>query len=364
MPYIPDEIHGALIQQATDEARYEAQLQDEVLAILKQLQSDLAADIVDANLDTPRTDWQRARLRDLVDSAQSKIEGSYGKINDLTLNELTELVQVTSSGVSLGLNKAIGGDLIQALGWADTQLRALVDGTLIQGAPSAEWWSRQATDLQQAFSDQMQQGILRGETIDQLVQRVKGSSDTTGIMEIATRNAEALVRSSVISTANAAHLATYKQNSDLIKGIQWVSTLDTRTTPICQVLDGMQWDLDGNPIGDALPFPGPTAHWGCRSTQIPIMKSWEELAKEAGGDTKVAAQLDAMDQSTRASMGGQVSGDLTYETWFEQQSAAVQEDILGPGKYEIWKRGNLSFRDMVNQRGNPLTLEQLRDRSK
>jgi hypothetical protein len=60
--------------------------------------------------------------------------------------------------------------------------------------------------------------------------------------------------------------------------VQWVSTLDSRTTEICIALDGLQWTLpDYEPIGHKVDFPGAIAHWGCRSTQIAVVKSWEEL---------------------------------------------------------------------------------------
>jgi hypothetical protein len=59
-------------------------------------------------------------------------------------------------------------------------------------------------------------------------------------------------------------------------------------------------------------------------------------------------------------MGGPVSGDLTYEKWFRGQGAAFQQEVLGPGKYKLWKEEKLTFTDMLNFDGSPLTLEQLK----
>lgn len=360
MTTIPDRIHAALIDQAVAEARYEAHLQQQVLDQLRALEEALLTALNGAGLDTPRTDWQRARMQRLLVAVERQILEGYQGISDLTAGELARLAQATSDSLVDGLNEAVRVDLFQTAGTTMAEWRLLVGATLVQGAPSADWWTRQGEDLAQAFADQMRQGMQRGETVQELAQRVKGTRTAPGLMDVTQRNAEALVRTSVISVSNAAHLETYRKNGDLVKGIQWVSTLDTRTTPICQALDGMMWDLDGKPIDGALPFPGPTAHWGCRSTQVPVLKSWEDLARETGGDTALARKLDQMPKGQRASMSGPVSGDLTYETWFEGLSPAKQRDILGPAKYDIWRRGNLSFRDMVNQRGNPLTVEQLR----
>jgi len=59
-------------------------------------------------------------------------------------------------------------------------------------------------------------------------------------------------------------------------------------------------------------------------------------------------------------MGGPVSEKLNYKQWFDKQPEAVKLEILGPGKLEIYNRGNLSFRDMIDQTGNPLTIDELK----
>jgi hypothetical protein len=101
---------------------------------------------------------------------------------------------------------------------------------------------------------------------------------------------------------------------------------------------------------------------GDRCTQVPVTKSWEELAEETGADTALARQLDEIPAGVRASMDGEASGTLTYEDWLAGQSQARQQDILGPGRYELWTKGKLTLAEMLDQRGNPMTLEQLRAR--
>jgi hypothetical protein len=34
--------------------------------------------------------------------------------------------------------------------------------------------------------------------------------------------------------------------------------------------------------------------------------------------------------------------------------------VLGPGRYKLWKEGRISFSDLIDQRGNPMTIEQLK----
>ena len=83
-------------------------------------------------------------------------------------------------------------------------------------------------------------------------------------------------------------------------------------------------------------------------------KSWEELG--------ASKKIKEIDPGTRASMDGQVAADMTYEQWLKKKDAAepgFAKSVLGPGRYNLWKNGKLTLRDLVDQRGRELTLEQL-----
>ena len=337
--------------------------------MIDRLGQDLVSQITGAGLDTPRTAWQRARLSALLDEAGKTIGKAYEGIASEVSDEMKGLVQITGQGVVTACNEAFGAALMVPVKWTPELLAKLADETLIQGAPSAEWWARQGDGMAQAFSDQMRQGMLRGETVTQLRDRIMGQNlpgvDAVGKIDLRTvqpqlrspiytarRNAEALVRTSVISTANAAHMAAFEANADIMDGVQWVSTLDGRACLTCSSMDLKIWKW-----GEAHPVP--SLHWSCRCSLAPATKSWSQLAKEAGGDTRLAKELDKKAPGNRASMGGPVSGNLRYEDWFDRQSEARQLEILGPGRLSLYKKGGLSFTDMIGQNGNPLTLKQL-----
>jgi hypothetical protein len=59
-------------------------------------------------------------------------------------------------------------------------------------------------------------------------------------------------------------------------------------------------------------------------------------------------------------MDGQVPKALIYEEWLTAKSAAFQEEVLGPGKYRIWKADDINLRDLIDQRGRPLILKELK----
>lgn len=98
-------------------------------------------------------------------------------------------------------------------------------------------------------------------------------------------------------------------------------------------------------------FPGPPPwHWNCRTALVPVLKSEDELTE---------ADREKLSKSTRASMNGQVPETMTYDGFFKTLSESEQKEVLGQKKWEIWKRGNLKMRDMIDQTGNELTIGEL-----
>jgi hypothetical protein len=208
--------------------------------------------------------------------------------------------------------------------------------------------------------------MLRGETIDQMRDRIlpkidlrKVAAESRPLIWTARRNAEALVRTSVMQVANDAHLAAYQANADIIEGFSWCTALDGRVCPRCAHFADKKWDLDYKPIGHSDAYPGMPLHWGDRCTPLPVTKSWEQLAREAHGNSTLAKELDKVDPGERASMNGPVSGDTTFESWFASQDKDWQESYLGPGRMKLYESGKLSLADMTDGKGSPYTLKQL-----
>jgi hypothetical protein len=93
------------------------------------------------------------------------------------------------------------------------------------------------------------------------------------------------------------------------------------------------------------------AHHQCRSTTVPVLKSWEELG--------IPGLKDAP-ESTRAALGGAVPGKLTYGDWLKRQPASMQDLALGKGRAALFRAGKLDVRDLVDSTGRSLTLKELR----
>jgi SPP1 gp7 family putative phage head morphogenesis protein len=341
--------------------RLKAGERDAVVAMLRDLEKSLIAELTKIDVTGPASRYHAARLAKLLEFAKETTRSAYRDVKLTHAEALRGLASLEDDFMRGAVNSVIGVDLMTVSLSAET-LKTLAADTLIQKAPSAEWWSRQAGDTLQRFTDHMRDGVLRGESTTELVRRVRGRRENffnDGIMQTSYRNAEALVRTSVQTVANEARLETYAANEDVLNGTQWVATLDRRTTAICIALDGKVWDKQLKPVGHKHKFPGPTAHWGCRSTQIPVMKSFEELMGKAETRSLLEQASAQRKDMLRASMDGQVAGVDTFDDFLKRKDDGFQNKLLGPERAQLWRDGKITANDLTNQDNRPLTVKQL-----
>jgi SPP1 gp7 family putative phage head morphogenesis protein len=357
-------IQDTLIGNQVDLLKLEGTVRTDVLKVLKELETDIVKRLQAIDPTGPTlTVYQQTRLEKLLKQVQKTTGSSFAKARRVTDNTLLQLAALESGLVSGAYDVALGTSL--GVPTLNRQiLQELVKDGLIQGAPSSEWWAKQAVGTLDNFRREMRLGVLGGESTGKLATRVRK------VMDVTRRQAEALARTSVQSISNLARLRTYQENAHLLKGIQWISTLDSRTTDICKGLDGLLWDTNFNPIGHDTTFPGPTAHWNCRSTQVPVTKSWDELRKSTSPKAKAfAKKADKAGSGARSSLDGAIPATINYEDWLllkekAEPGFALNSGALTPGKYALWKQGKLNFKDLVDQSGNPITIAQLQERLK
>jgi hypothetical protein len=127
----------------------------------------------------------------------------------------------------------------------------------------------------------------------------------------------------------------------VVDEVQFVATLDSRTTPLCRSLDGQHY-----PLAEA---PTPPLHWNCRSKLVPVI-DWRALG------------VTAPTPGERAAEGGPMPENATYADWLNAQSAAVQDEILGPTRGKMWRAGEVTLQDLVTKEGRTLTLAELKAR--
>lgn len=119
-----------------------------------------------------------------------------------------------------------------------------------------------------------------------------------------------------------------------------------------QKYDDSVYDLEVE--GDASYFASGIAVSNCRSAQTPVLKS---LAEITGLDIRAD-----WPEGTRASMDGQVPKATTYGEWLQRQTAARQDEVVGPTRGRLMREGKLPFDALYTNRGEYLTLDELRAR--
>lgn len=341
---------------AVDLLRVSANLRGQVLAVLRRLESSIIAEIAQVDPTGPaRETYRQKRLTKILEQTRATIASGYNEAADLQRGFLDDLAPVEQAAQVRMLNTAIKVD-VASVALTPVQLREIARGTLILGAPSGEWWARQRASVVQRFTDEMRLGLLRGEGVGDLIRRVRGRAVgrgqyVGGIMDVTTRQAEALARTSVQAVAQSVREQVGRANEDLMNGWTHLSTLDARTSQVCMARSGLRWTFDGEPVGHSLPYSPPPVHWNCRSQLVYWLKSWEELSSG-----RIKAKFTP---ATQASMDGQIPADLDYQGWLKTKPEAFQREVLGPGRYKLFQEGKLTLRQMIDQNDNPLTLKEL-----
>lgn len=342
MTTVNERILEAQIRHSIYLERYKAGVLRQIIALLNRTEADLIEQIA-------------ARL--------AKIEGrgyDLGKDSTQRLNDLLKAIKERRESVYQVLERQLSGELIDFASYeadfqiktaasagagvqmtlpSNPQLKAIVTAQPFQGRLLKDWVKDLSQSEIRRVSDAIKIGITEGQTTDQIVRRIRGSSASRyqdGILEISRRNAESVVRTAIAHTQARAKMELYEANSDIIEGVMYVSVLDSRTTLLCASRDGNVYQINKAP-----PIP---AHWGCRSTYVPYFGELET-------------------QGTRASQFGQVPSKMTYEQFLRKQSVDFQNDVLGVERAKQFRAGAKLDR-FIDKSGKVYTLKQLAQREK
>ena len=149
------------------------------------------------------------------------------------------------------------------------------------------------------------QGILQGETIDEIAVRLAEVTDMN--KNSAVRNAATMTT----SAQNGGRMDTYKRAQDMGISVRkrWIATLDGHTRPTHRICDGEIRET-GNPFSNGLEFPGdpngkPSEVYNCRCRVVAVVdKQRTELSDRNTKELK--------------------RWDMTYEQWKEAKGQSKQ----------------------------------------
>jgi len=321
--------------------------------LLRKVDAEIRAQL--SGVDLP--DYKRAQLEDLLKSVDKdlaslyaaygkELQGSFGEIAGLTANRETQFLNhIAPEGVSF--SKPTVARLAAAVRTAPLSVKGYNAGKLL--GPFIDDMSKNQRDL---FTGSIRQGYYQGKSTPDIIKAIRGTKAanyTDGLLQIAKRDAEAIVRTGIQHVAAVAKNEVYENNSDLVIGYEWVSTLDNRTSQTCRSLDGLVFKPGKGPL--------PPAHINCRSTTVPKLDPAYDWLDE--GATRAARGPDGKSRTD-------VPANKSYYEWLKGQPAEFQDDALGPTLGKLFRDGGLPADEFarlnLGRSFQPLTIAEMREK--
>lgn len=286
--------------------------------------------------------YATARYNRQIETLRSDLNAIYGELSQQQKLDLGEFAQYEFT-----FNSKLLGQIVKAsVRLAEPSAEMVAAAVLADPLELAAGRGRQVIDITGALAQfgskktadilsEIAIGSSLGETQKQIIRRL------TSLGVSHEEQVGSLVRTMTNHVASSARAETLKQNDDILQGHRWISTLDSRTSPVCRSRDRKVYPLDG---------PKPPAHWGCRSSIVPVLKP--EYQREIPGSTRPSKGPDGVEQ---------VSSNTSYGEWLARQPAAFQKEVLGPARYKLFSKGELSIDRFVDDNGRQYTLDQLKE---
>lgn len=283
-----------------------------------------------------------ARLKDLEKEITKLSNDMANSVKAVVTTDLTDLTRDELDWQVKTIKESLGFDLEMVVPAVRSVVK-VTKATSFAGLKLDDWFDTLSRSTQRNVMIAVNRGIVEGETTEQIIRRIRGTKAlnyTDGVFETTRRQAETIARSTVNHVTNQTRTELFKENADIIEGLKWVATLDSRTSLTCAGLDGKVFPLDKG--------PRPPAHPNCRSTMTAVLKDADALG------------LNNLSEGKRASINGQVPASTTYGEWLKRQPIDVQNEVLGKTRTKLFNEGKLEISKFTGSDLTPLNLNQLR----
>lgn len=326
------DVNDALVDQSIRHAifveRYKGGLYNRVVELFEEIEKDIVSRI-DSYSDT-----KRIRLKILLKDIREIVNSN--KWDNLTREELLGFVKQEALFTTATLSASFaGGNFTKP---SSSLLRELVLKEPILGELLSTHFKETNAKVIRNINRQIRLGISQGESIDEIVRRIRGvrtNNFKDAIVRKSFKDVRSVVNTAVTHTTINARVATYVENG--INRYKWLSTLDSRTSLICVGLDGKILVFGEDIL--------PPAHYNCRSVISPIIEN------NIFGDFI----------GQRASVNGPVRGDMTMTKFLRNQPRDFRIETLGVTRTRLFDAG-MPVEFFTDKRQNILTLDDLAQR--
>jgi SPP1 gp7 family putative phage head morphogenesis protein len=191
-------------------------------------------------------------------------------------------------------------------------------------------------------------GVSKGLTTNEMAEKIANTTKLTK------SQANALVRTSITRSSSVAQTKAMESNKDLLKGYKFAAVLDSRTSDICSAMDGKEFDVDDTRFL-------PPLHWRCRSTIVPITKSYSELMATKSDRVKKKV-LAALPERELKKLDGRSPKKEGYSAWLKRQSMEVKMRHFGgdEDRLQMFQRGSIELKQFFTNLGNKVNISTLR----
>ena len=314
--------------------RVKGNFSNQIAKLYADLFDDVEKKILSADVDM-------SKLNQLIKEINRNLTVPFADIG----NDLIELAQDENKFTTKALNDSIGVNIAQGLASAKI-VEKVATQSLIEGALLKDWFSSLNASLQFDIDREIKLGFTQGETTKEIRDRLQNR------FKINAKNADSVILTATSTIANNIRESVYQENKGLFEYYVFVATMDSRVTKICSIRDGLKWDFTTKkPVGHSIAFRQPVLHFRCRSIVVPTVKGWKKLEKEFD-----------IPEATRATLDGTVPQSVKFRDWFDNKGDKFQLDYLGKQRYELYKKNQLDYKQLFDNRGNPLTVKQLKEK--
>lgn len=206
---------------------------------------------------------------------------------------------------------------------SQSALARAVQRLLVMGASVEDQWDRLAETLSFGIGRIVATSSAAEVPLHEVLVYFEG---TGNVFEQAFKQSRGLVEASVMASGNQGRLATFGANNT--KYVMWHAILDARVCPTCGVRANRVWDTSGQPVGHSLPMIPPPVHPWCRCVLVPVSS-----IPSGKGDT--------------------------FNAFLNRLSEETQNEVLGTGRADLWRRGVITLTDLIGQNGFVLNLSDL-----
>jgi SPP1 gp7 family putative phage head morphogenesis protein len=289
-----------------------ARLQIRLEAVIKQIADARASGI------EPRMSWlvQQERYQLLMGQVEAEMQQFAPFAAQLTRQEQSLAVRMgLTYSASLAMQSLGPAPAGIAVTWNQVPVAALENlvGFLRDGSTLEYKFTGLAPDVTQGIRDTFASSFAIGQNPRVIAQEIKRTYGS-GLS-----NAPTVCRTEAMRAYRQASLESYRANDDIVTGYVRMSAHSVRTCAACWADDGRFYNL-AEDFSD---------HPRGRCTIVPVTKSWNEIAGRETGipDTSVKP--------------------WNPEDWFRKLPEKQQLAILGKARLDLWKSGQVSFRDFA-----------------